>query len=76
MGGQRADQITPSNSSVASQFSFVLPGPVAAATPRTIEVTVDPYDAIPEADEADNTVSQEVDVAALRAQPMEVTVVR
>jgi hypothetical protein len=39
-------------------------------------VTVDPYDTIAEVDEADNVTSQDVDVAALRAEPMEVSVMR
>lgn len=76
LGGlQRLPQVA-AGASTATGFSFVLPGPVTAEPVRTIAVTVDPYDAIPEADEADNTASQEVDVAALRAQPMEVSVVR
>ena len=76
LGGlQRLPQVA-AGASTATQFSFVLPGPVTAETVRTIAVTVDPYDAIPEADEADNVASEEVDVAALRAQPMEVSVVR
>jgi subtilase family serine protease len=62
--------------SAATQFSFVLPGPVEINAPRTIEVTVDPYDTIAEVDEADNVTSQDVDVAALRAEPMEVSVMR
>jgi uncharacterized repeat protein (TIGR01451 family) len=62
--------------SAATQFSFVLPGPVELNAPRTIEVTVDPYDTIAEVDEADNVTSQAVDVAALRAEPMEVSVMR
>lgn len=76
LGGlQRLPQVV-AGASTATQFSFVLPGPVTAETLRTIEVTVDPYNAIPEADEADNVASQEVDVATLRPQPMEVSVVR
>lgn len=74
LGGlQRLPQVTPGATAVP--FSFVLPGPVEIAELRTIEVTVDPYDTIAEVDEADNAATQRVDVAALRAEPIGVSVV-
>ena len=59
-----------------SDIGGVHAGPVDTSELRTIEVTVDPYNAIPEGDEGDNVTSQRVDVAALRAEPIEVSVMR
>ena len=76
LGGLQRLPTLDAGADAATQFSFVLPGPVELNAPHTIEVTVDPYDTIAEVDEADNVTSQAVDVAALRAEPMEVSVMR
>jgi subtilase family serine protease len=61
---------------LATQFSFVLPGAAASLVERTLAVTVDPYDAVVEVDETDNLATLTVDMVALRAEPIEVSVVQ
>ena len=59
---------------LSTQFSFVLPGAADALAERTLAVTVDPYNALVEADETDNLATLTVDMVALRAEPLEVSV--
>ena len=61
---------------LSTQFSFVLPGAADALAERTLAVTVDPYNALVEADETDNLATLTVDMVALRAEPLEVSVVQ
>ncbi len=61
---------------VPTSFSFVLPGGAALSAAQKIAVTVDPYDAVVEANEGDNVAVIEVDVAALSGEGLEVSVVR
>ncbi|MCB0061298.1 MAG: hypothetical protein KDE19_04265, partial [Caldilineaceae bacterium] len=62
--------------SVATSFSFVLPGEATLPALHPVTVTVDPYDTVAEADEGDNVAAVEVDVAALGSEGLEVSVVR
>lgn len=73
-GLQRLPALDPGATQV-TQFSFVLPGAVESLPERTLSVTVDPYDSISEANEADNLATITVDVAALRPEALEVSVV-
>ncbi|MEZ4864733.1 MAG: CARDB domain-containing protein [Caldilineaceae bacterium] len=75
LGGlQRLAQVAP-GANAEAQFSFVLPGAADNLDSRELAVTVDPYDTLAEADESDNVATLAVDVAALRARPLEVSVV-
>ncbi|HRW10837.1 MAG TPA: CARDB domain-containing protein, partial [Caldilineaceae bacterium] len=62
--------------SVPTSFSFVLPGEATLPARHPVAVTVDPYDAIAEADEGDNVAAVEVDVADLENEGLKVSVVR
>ena len=61
---------------VQTSFSFVLPGEATMPALHPVAVTVDPYNTITEANEADNIMAVEVDVAALASEGLEVSVVR
>ncbi len=74
-GLQRLSVLDP-GIAAAAQVSFVLPGEMTATAPREIAVTVDPYGAVAEVNEADNEAALAVDVAALLADGLEVAVVR
>jgi hypothetical protein len=60
---------------VPTSFSFVLPGGAALSPVQEVVVTVDPYDAVAEADKLDNVATLAVDVAALGVEGLEVSVV-